>query len=71
MNLSCNNGSSNTSLIGFTFADAGIDPKGIVGMSINWELVEDPAGASDVFSEQGYHDGICVYEVLFPDSTWN
>ncbi len=71
VNLSCNNGSSNTSLVGFTFADAGIDPKGIVGMSMNWSLVDDPAGASDDFSAEGTHDGICLYEVFFPDSTWN
>ena len=71
VNLSCNNGSSNTSLVGFTFADAGIDPKGIVGMSMNWNLVDDPTGASDDFAAEGYHDGICLYEVFFPDSTWN
>ncbi len=71
VNLSCNNGSSNTSLVGFTFADAGFSPKGIVGMSMNWNLVDDPTGASDDFSAEGYHDGICLYEVFFPDSTWN
>lgn len=71
VNLSCNNGSSNTSLVGFTFADAGIDSKGIVGMSMNWSLVEDPSGAGDDFDAEGYHDGICLYEVFFPDSTWN
>ena len=71
VNLSCNNSSSKTSLVGFTFADVGIDPKGIVGMSMNWGLVEDPTGAGDDFGAEGYHDGICLYEVLFPDSTWN
>ena len=71
VNLSCNNGSSNTSLVGFTFADAGIDPKGIVGMSMNWNLVYDPTNPSDDFTKEGYHDGICLYEVFFPDSTWN
>ena len=71
VNLSCNNSSANTSLVGFTFADAGIEPRGIVGMSLTWENLYDPTGASSDFSSDGYHDGICLYEVLFPDSTWN
>lgn len=72
VDLSCNAGAARTSLVGFTFADAGIDPRGIVGMSITFELVKDWAvpDASGDFSTTGYHDGLAVYEVLFPDSTW-
>ena len=70
MDLSCNAGAALTSLVGFTFADAGIDPKGIVGMSFTWDLVNDDHGCISNFKEEGKHDGLSVYEVLFPDSTW-
>ncbi len=69
--LSCNSGAARTSLVGFTFKDAGIDPRAIVGLSITFDLVKDECvEASDDFKTEGFHDGICLYEVLFPDSTW-
>ncbi|MBO5527721.1 MAG: hypothetical protein J6A47_00160 [Bacilli bacterium] len=73
--LSCNAGAARTSLVGFKFADAGIDPKSIVGFSLTYELVKDECPniegtPSSDFSKDGYHDGICLYELLFPDSTW-
>lgn len=68
--LSCNAGAYLTSLVGFTFADAGFSPESIVGLSVNWELLNDEAGISSDFSAEGYHDGLSIYEVLFPDSTW-
>ena len=72
VDLSCNAAAARTSLVGFTFADAGIDPRGIVGMSITYDDLNDHVvtDASSDFSKDGYHDGLCVYEVLFPDSTW-
>lgn len=70
MGLSCNAGAALTSLVGFTFADAGIDPKGIVGMSFTWDLVNDEHGCVSDFKQDGKHDGLSVYEILFPDSTW-
>lgn len=70
VNLSCNAGAAYTSLVGFTFADAGINPESIVGLSINWRLVHDGEGISNDFSADGYHDGLAVYELLFPDSSW-
>ena len=68
--LSCNAGAAYTSLVGFTFADAGISPESIVGLAIQWRLVSEEEGISNDFSAEGYHDGLAVYEILFPDSTW-
>lgn len=68
--LQCNCGSAYTSLMGFTFADAGLDPRGIVGMSITYDVKNDPRGLNADFSTEGPHVGLCVYEMLVPDSTW-
>lgn len=70
MGLSCNAGAALTSLVGFTFKDAGINPTGIVGMSLTWDLVHDSHPCVSDFKKDGKHDGLSVYEVLFPDSTW-
>ena len=72
VDLSCNAAAARTSLVGFTFADAGISPRGIVGMSLTYDIVLDTKvpEASNDFSKKVYHDGLAVYEVLFPDSTW-
>lgn len=72
VDLSCNSAAARTSLVGFTFEDAGISPRGIVGMSITYENLVDHVvtDASSDFTSEGYHDGLCVYEILFPDSTW-
>ena len=74
--LNCNYSSEVTSLVGFTFADAGIDPRGIVGMSIDYSLTGDGAFkvgeevTDDFADEEKGHVGLCLLEVLFPDSTW-
>lgn len=68
--LSCNAGAAYTSLVGFTFEDAGINPESIVGLSITWRLENDVEGVSNDFSAPGYHDGLAVYELFFPDSVW-
>ena len=70
LTLSCNAGAALTSLVGFRFVDAGIDPKGIVGMSYTWDLVHDSHPCTSDFKVEGDHDGLSVYEILFPDSTW-
>ena len=75
--LNCNYSSEVTSLVGFTFADAGISPKGIVGMSVDYTLVDDGAfevgtEVTDNFKDEAKgHVGLCMLEVLFPDSNWN
>ena len=72
VSLNVNGGSNNTALVGFTFEDADYDPWGTIGMSVDWSLVNDPNGASSDFSStEGYHIGLCLYEVLFPDSERN
>lgn len=72
VSLNVNGGSNNTALVGFTFADVGYNPLGTIGMSVDWTLVNDPLGASSDFSaSEGYHIGLCLYEILFPDSEWN
>ncbi len=68
-----------TSLIGFYFEDINYDPKGVVGMSMTFDLVEDVYRNGDVtiypsddFSDDNeYHIGLILLEVFFPDSTWN
>ena len=72
VHLSCNAGAALTSLVGFRFADVGINPESIVGFSLTYDLVRDsvlPDATSD-FSIEGKHDGVSIYEILFPDSTW-
>ncbi len=72
--LSCNGGAKYTSLVGFTFADAGISPSGIVGLSVNWrienEVTTEKGKPTNHFADDGYHDGLSLYEILFPDSQW-
>lgn len=72
--LSCNAGAAKTSLVGFRFADASINPNGIVGMSVTWDLIHDSGYALDEisndFSDSKIHDGLSIYEVLLPDSVW-
>ena len=72
VHLSCNAGAALTSLVGFRFADVGINPESIVGFSLTYDFIEDmgaPSATND-FSVEGIHDGVSVYEVLFPDSVW-
>lgn len=67
-----------TSLVGFTFKDVGISPKGIVGMSISITSLDDPyvdqetgdTPSMDFSDGKKIHTGICLMEVLLPDSTW-
>ncbi|MCR5348573.1 MAG: hypothetical protein K6E59_03080 [Bacilli bacterium] len=69
--LSCNAGAALTSLVGFTFDDVGISPEAIMGLSLTWRLKQDEVGATNDFSDtEKHHDGLSIYEVLFPDSTW-
>ena len=68
--LSCNAGAAYTSLVGFRFEDAKIDPRSIVGFSMDWTIESEYEGISGDFSTEGYHDGLAVYEVFLPDSTW-
>ncbi len=75
--LQANYSSEFTSLVGFKFSDAGINPKGIVGMSMSLAALNDPyqdgegRGSSCDFSDnETYHTGLCLLEVLLPDSTW-
>lgn len=75
--LQANFSSEWTSLVGFRFADAGIKPRGIVGMSINLEGLDDPyqdengdGSSCDFGDDYVYHTGLCLLEVLLPDSTW-
>lgn len=86
--LQANYSSEMTSLVGFYFNEIGetYDPKGIVGMSMDFSLVEE---SYDLYSAQAkealgdipscstnfkdgseYHIGLILLEVLFPDSTW-
>lgn len=70
--LQADRSSELTSLVGFSFEDVGYDPAGIVGMSISYDLVEDPLHTSDDFTDGSeFHTGLALLEVLFPDSTWN
>lgn len=68
-----------TSLIGFDFEDANIDPSGIVGMSMDFSCEDtyvDQNGVSHVTSsdfdaDSDYYIGLMLLEVLIPDSRWN
>ena len=74
VHLSCDASAARTSFVGFSFADAGIDPKSIVGMSVTWDLVKDSGfevgQITNDFSQGENHDGLSIYEVFFPDSVW-
>lgn len=79
--LQTNYSAEYTSLLGFYFNEIGGDfnPAGVVGMSVDFKMVEDFAGlkdnavpTSDDFDDNAqFHTGLCLLEVLFPDSTWN
>ena len=75
--LQANRSSNLTSLVGFTFADAGIVPAGIVGMAISSTLTGDGhfevgVDVTDDFEDKTKgHDALCITEILFPDSSWN
>lgn len=75
--LQANFSSEYTSLVGFTFADAGINPKGIIGMSMRVVGMDDPymddegnISSYDFTDDEYYHTGLCLLEVLIPDSKW-
>lgn len=75
--LQANYSAEYTSLVGFTFADAGIKPSGIVGMDMHLvdmvDTYEDEDGHSSSMNFEDdayYHTGLCLLEVLIPDSTW-
>ncbi|MDY5441613.1 MAG: hypothetical protein SPG64_05320 [Candidatus Enteromonas sp.] len=70
--LQADRSSELTSLVGFSFSDVGYDPAGIMGMSITYDLVNDPLGTSSHFDDGAeFHTGLSLLEVFFPDSTWN
>lgn len=77
--LQTNYSAEATSLVGFDFADANIDPSGIVGMSMDFTCEDtyvDSDGVShvtstDFDSESDYYIGLMLLEVLIPDSRWN
>ncbi|MDY6431176.1 MAG: hypothetical protein SPL00_05300 [Bacilli bacterium] len=77
VDLQTNYSAEYTALTGFYFEDVNFDPKGVIGMSMTYELVKDGAyvlgeDVSDNFDDNvKYHNGIMLLEVLFPDSTWN
>ena len=77
--LQTNKSAEITTLIGFYFEDIGYDPKGVVGMSMTFDLIEDVYSkggetiypSSDFSDGNEYHFGLILLEVFFPDSTWN
>ncbi len=86
--LQANFSSEYTSLVGFYFNEVGekYDPNGIVGMSMDFSLIEEnydlytasakealgeiPSCSGDFSDDSKYHMGLILLEVLFPDSTW-
>ena len=74
--LQSNYSSNATSLVGFYFSDLGLDPTGIIGMSLSFDLINDdnvrgvPTSA-DFTDHSEFHTALMLLEVLFPDSTWN
>ncbi len=77
--LQTNYSAEATSLVGFDFADANIDPSGIVGMSVDFaceDVYVDKEGekhvsSTDFDSDSPYYIGLMLLEVLIPDSSWN
>lgn len=77
--LQTNKSAEITTLIGFYFEDIQFDPKGVVGMSMTFDLIEDVYSkggetiypSSDFSDGNEYHFGLILLEVFFPDSTWN
>ncbi len=74
--LQANYSSNATALVGFYFSDIGLDPAGIVGMSMTFDLVDDTnilgvPTSSDFTDKSEFHTALMVLEVLFPDSSWN
>lgn len=72
--LQTNYSAEYTSLVGFYFDDVDFDPKGVVGMSIDYKLVNDDTTfvtTSNFDEESPNYVGIMLLEVFFPDSTWN
>ncbi len=72
--LQTNRSAELTSLVGFYFDDINYDPKGVVGMSIDFKLVFDDCEfqTSANFDEDSpNYVGLMLLEVFFPDSTWN
>ena len=75
--LQANYSAEYTSLVGFNFADAGISPRGIIGMSMSVQGLDDPymdgkgnRPSYDFTDNAEIHTGLCLLEVLIPDSTW-
>ncbi len=76
-----NNASYGVSLVGFPFEPYGFDPVGVVGMSISFDLVNDPGyTTTDNLDnpigdpEEGNYDthiALMITEVFFPESKWN
>jgi len=82
--LETNISAENTSLVGFYFKDFDFDPKGIVGMSVNYSIKDDSEAkgyvngvlesvttSSDMDQPADYYLCLMLYEVFFPDSSWN
>ncbi len=78
--LQTNNSSEYTALVGFYFNEIGeeFSTNGIVGMSVDFCIVSDnyeKGGviyhpSDDFLDEEKYHNGLILYEVFFPDSSW-
>ncbi len=63
-----------TSLVGFYFDEVNFDPRGVVGMSIDYKLINDDTTyqtSSNFDVESPNYVGIMLLEVFFPDSTWH
>lgn len=63
-----------TSLVGFTFKSIGYDPRGTIGMSIDFACEDYYQGeriSSNYDDGAKYHVGLMLLEVFFPDSSWN
>jgi hypothetical protein len=70
------NGGDGDSFFGFKFSDIGIDPAGITGFGISYDNLQDDDLTSATLTEEQKENpnaywGMLVYEVMFPDSTWN
>lgn len=70
-------GGEGTTIFGFRFSDVGLDPQGISGIGIHYDNFEDRFSnctgkiASEMPKTTDYQFGLLLYEVMFPNSSWN
>jgi|GEM_PF-2144718 hypothetical protein len=69
------NGGDGDSFFGFKFSDIGLDPAGITGFGISYDNLQDKDLTTALTLEQKENPntywGMLIYEVMFPDSTWD